>query len=205
MLTRWARALIIAFGWSWAAAVAVGCHQSPYDLARSDDEALRSRADTLLLLLSVAEPVSPKHDATEAEPSEVSRERVWIDAKRIVDVTLEIDGTPLGKFKAVHIRAVPTAGAGVVTAERDSALIRADFSDLYDATTLKTVGDWVKALSKTVGTGTHVLTVVGLTLSTDSGTRVAYEARAFLPFSVDEGATTAFAGHAELVLPGEHQ
>ena len=205
MLTRWARALIIAFGWSCAALVAVGCHQSPYDLARSDDEALRSRADTLLLLLSVAEPVSPKPDATEAELPEVSRERVWIDAKRIVDVTLEIDGTPLGKFKAVHTRAARTAGAGVVTAERDSALIRADFSDLYDATTLKTVGDWVKALSKTVGTGTHVLTVVGLTLATDSGTRVAYEARAFLPFSVDEGATTAFAGHAELVLPGDLQ
>jgi hypothetical protein len=83
-------------------------------------------------------------------------------------------------------------------------LIRADFSDLYDATTLKTVGDWVKALSKTVSTGTHVLTLVGLTLATDKGAQVAYEARAFLPFSVEDGASTAFAGHAELVLPGEH-
>jgi hypothetical protein len=74
-----------------------------------------------------------------------------------------------------------------------------------DATTLKTVGDWVKALSKTVGTGAHVLTLVGLTIASDSGVRVAYEARVFLPFSVEDGANTAFAGHAELVLPGEPQ
>ena len=204
MLTTRVRALIVALGWSCAGAALVGCHGSPYDIARSDSEALRSRADTLLFLLSVAEPVSlPNPEATVAQPSKVSHERLWIDAKRIVDVTIEIDGTPLGKFKAVHTPAAPTTGAGVATAERDSALIRADFSDLYDATTLKTVGDWVKALSKTVGTGTHVLTLVGLTLESDSGARTTYPARAFLPFSVEDGASTAFAGHAELVLPRE--
>jgi hypothetical protein len=65
-------------------------------------------------LLSVAEPVSlPNPEATVAQPSKVSHERLWIDAKRIVDVTIEIDGTPLGKFKAVHTPAGPTTGGGV--------------------------------------------------------------------------------------------
>jgi len=132
MIVRGPRACLVIrddLGWSCAAAVAVSCQQSPYELARSDDEARRSRADTLLLLLSVAEPVRQNPDAAQADASQVSQARVWIDAKRIVDVTLEIDGKPLGKFPAVRTPEVPRIHTRVATAERDSALIRADFSD----------------------------------------------------------------------------
>jgi hypothetical protein len=62
----------------------VGCHQSPYDIARSDSEALRSRADTLLFLVSVAEPVSPTRETADAVPSlgDGERDRTSLTRRR---------------------------------------------------------------------------------------------------------------------------
>lgn len=148
----------------------------------------------MLLLVSVAPALRP--DAA-LGPS-------FVDADRIVEVGLALDGHPLGKFRTAQ-RGPARPGSALerlVTAERDAALVRADFGELYDAATLKTVGDWAKALGTTVGTGTHVLEVTGITLKSENGTAVAYPARAFLPFSVEDGASTAFAGRADLVLPG---
>jgi len=188
------RAWVLAATLVAAMSFATGCHRSPYDIARRDDEALRSKVDTLLLLVSVAS--EERH-----EPALGPR---FVDASRIVDVTLAVDGERLGKFRTVQ--SAPASAAGgpqrVVTAEKDAALVRADFGELYDASTLKTVGDWVKALSRTIGAGTHVLEVANITLKSESGAAVAYPVRAFLPFSVEDGASTAFAGRAELLLPG---
>ena len=177
-----------------ALVLVAGCSRGAYDIARRDDEGLRSKVDTLLLLVSVANAERP-------EPAPGPR---YVDASRIIDVTLAVDGKPLGKFRTVQSDGskAPAALERVVTAEQDSALVRADFAELYDVATLKTVGDWVKALSRTVGTGTHVLEVTGITLKGDGGAPVAHAARAFLPFSVADGASTAFAGRVELVLPG---
>jgi len=190
MLAARARVLTVAL----ALALGTGCRQSAYDIARRDDEALRSKVDTLLLLVSVA-------NAERAEPAPGPH---YVDASRIVDVTLAIDGKPLGKFRTVRSEVGRPAVAldRVVTAEQDAALVRADFAELYDVATLKTVGDWVKALGRTVGTGTHVLEVTGISLKSDGGAPIAHAARAFLPFSVADGASTAFAGRVELVLPG---
>lgn len=174
-----------------ALALATGCRGSAYDIARRDDEGLRSKVDTLLLLVSVANPAS-------AEPAPGPR---YVDAGRIIDVTLAVDGKALGKFHTVSSESAK-ALSRIVTAEQDAALVRADFAELYDVATLKTVGDWVKALGRTVGTGTHVLEVTGITLKSDGGAPVTHAARAFLPFSVADGASTAFAGRVELVLPG---
>jgi len=177
-----------------ALALAAGCRGSAYDIARRDDEGLRSKVDTLLLLVSVANPAR-------GEPVPGPR---YVDASRIVDVTLAVDGKTLGKFLTVRSDPARASAAldRVVTAEQDAALVRADFGELYDVETLKTVGDWVKALGRTIGTGTHVLEVTGITLQSDGAAPVTHAARAFLPFSVADGASTAFAGRVELVLPG---
>lgn len=193
MLASRARVLTVVL----ALALGTGCRGSAYDIARRDDEGLRSKVDTLLLLVSVANAPT----AAGAEPAPGPR---YMDASRIIDVTLAVDGKPLGKFRTVRGEGskAPAALDRVVTAEQDAALVRADFAELYDVATLKTVGDWVKALSRTVGTGTHVLEVTGITLQSDGPTPVTRAARAFLPFSVADGASTAFAGRVELVLPG---
>ena len=197
------RVLALLTAGACAALLGSGCHRSPYDIARSDDEGLRSRADTLLLLVSIAnsERSQPEREP-EREPAIAPRPS-FVEAHRIVDVTLAVDGKPLGKFRTVQGAQAHAAGAPerTVTAERDAALVRADFAELYDATTLKTVGDWVKALGRTISTGSHVLEVVGVTLTSESGAPVTYPARAFLPFSVEDGAKTTFAGRADLVLP----
>lgn len=179
------------------ATFAAGCRQSAYDIARRDDEELRNKVDTLLLLVSVAPAARPE---PALGPS-------FVEQSRIVEVALTLDGNPLGKFRTVQ-RGPAHGGSALdrlVTAERDAALVRADFGELYDPATLKTVGDWAKALGGTIGTGTHVLEVAGITLKSESGAEVVYPARAFLPFTIEDGASTAFAGRADLVLPGAVQ
>src|SRR6186713_1978683 len=100
MLASRARVLTVAL----ALAFGTGCHGSAYDIARRDDEGLRSKVDTLLLLVSVANAAN----TAGAEPVPGPR---YVDASRIVDVTLAVDGKPLGRFQTVRSEPAKSLGA----------------------------------------------------------------------------------------------
>ncbi len=187
-----------------SALLATGCDEggSPNttgDVVKGERE--QSSADRLALLLS-ARVVAPEEE--DLEPLD----GFYLDSRQIRSVKLRVDDEPWGTYEV----APPSEGAGAGSAAttrgwrfapgESLALVVAVVGEGEDdgRPMPTTAGAWVAHLQRRLLAGGHVLEVAEVTLGNSDGDAVVLRPGLYLPFTLEDGASSGVVGPASLSL-----